>query len=108
MGIKERRTKILLALFLLSDVDFNHVPLNQNTEVAFDLSMNQKTKGTLSSLIKEGLIEKKEGIIHPIAGEEPVNEYKLTEKGFLELSLGFPFFRYLKTQWDGKWRILSY
>ena len=58
--------------------------------------MNQKTKGTISSLIKAGLIEKNEA------------QYRLTEKGFYELCLEFPYFRYLKDQWDGLWRIISY
>ena len=58
MGIKERRTKILLALFLLSDVDFKPVVLNETLEVAFDISLNQKTKGTISTLLKEGSIDK--------------------------------------------------
>jgi len=36
------------------------------------------------------------------------NQYRLTSKGFYELCLKFPLFRYLKDKWDGKWRIISY
>lgn len=98
MGIKERRTKILLALYLLSDVELAFVTLDERTQNIFDLSLNQKTRGTISGLIKEKIIEK---------GEEE-NQYRLTEKGFSELCLEFPFFRFLKEKWDGKWRIISY
>jgi phenylacetic acid degradation operon negative regulatory protein len=34
--------------------------------------------------------------------------YKLTEKGFYVLCLAFPFFRFIKDDWDGVWRIISY
>ena len=98
MGVKERRTKILLALFLLTDVQFNPVIFNEKTEKIFDLSLNQKTKGVLSSMIKNGLIEK----------TDLENQYKLIDKGFDELCFEFPFFRFLKLSWDGKWRIISY
>lgn len=98
MGIKERRTKILLALFLLSDVSFSYIAFDDKVQTIFDLSLNQKTRGTISGLLKEGCIEKK----------EDGSSYKLTEKGYLELSLLFPFCRFLNSQWDGKWRIISY
>lgn len=99
MGIKERRTKILLALFLFSDTNLSPVRIDERVQTIFDLSFNQKTKGTLSALLKEGSIER-------IEAEE--NTYKLTEKGFEELSLEFPFFRFLRTKWDQKWRVISY
>jgi len=119
MAIKERRTKILLALYLLSDVDFSYVSLDEKIQKIFDLSLNQKTRGTLSGLIKGGEIEKGN---KGHSGEEtksitPESEqdsgqarmtYKLTEKGFTELCLEFPFFRFLREKWDGKWRIISY
>jgi len=106
MGIKERRTKILLTLFLLSDVNFSFISLDERVQKVFDLSLNQKTRGTLSGLIKEGLIEKsKEGT--DLVNESPV-PYRLTEKGFSELCFQFPFFRFLKETWDGKWRVISY
>jgi len=98
MGVKERRTKILLALFLIAGVDFSSVTINEQIQLLFDLTLNQKTRGTLSALIKEGLIEKTEGD----------NAYRITKKGFDVLCLEFSFFRYLKDGWDGKWRIISY
>lgn len=98
MGIKERRTKILLSLFLLSDLDFKPLIFTENLQNVLDLSFNKKTKASLSSLLKEKMIEK----------GEVENEYKLTDAGFNELCLKFPFFRFLKTDWDGKWRIISY
>ncbi len=101
MGVKDRRTKILLSLFLLSDVNFSPVNFDEKLQKIFDLSLNQKTKGTISALIKENLIEKR--------AEEPSNhKYSLTENGFNVLCLEFPFFRFLKDKWDGKWRIISY
>jgi phenylacetic acid degradation operon negative regulatory protein len=104
MGIKERRTKILLTLFLLSDVDLTAVQIGETAQAAFDLSFNQKTKGTLSALLKEGLIEKNT----TEQTETAESVYKLTNAGFTRLSLEFPFLRFLKEKWDGKWRILSY
>lgn len=98
MGVKERRTKILLSLFLLSDVDFSSVNLDERVQQIFDFSLNQKTKSTLSSLVKDGFI--KEG--------SKENTYMLTDKGFEDLSFEFPSFRFLKQKWDMKWRIISY
>lgn len=116
MGIKERRTKILLALFLLSDVQFKEASLDTRFQNLFDLSINQKTKGTLASLIKEGSLVKIETSLTavPLQNQsDPVDEtdkkfYGLTDKGFHELCLQFPALRFLKDKWDGKWRILSY
>jgi phenylacetic acid degradation operon negative regulatory protein len=104
MVIKERRTKILISLFLLADINvagFSPVSFNDKLQKVFDLSLNQKTRGTLSALIKDQLIEK-------IGNEEKDNQYRLTPKGFTHLCLAFPFFRYLIEKWDGQWRILSY
>ncbi len=98
MGVKERRTKILLSLFLIAGVDFSSVLFDEKVQKTFDLVFNQKTRGTISGLLKEELITK---------GEKD-NQYKLTEKGFESLSLEFPFFRFLKSKWDGKWRVISY
>jgi len=118
MAVKERRTKILLSLFLIADVDFSSVNLDEKVQKVFDLTLNQKTRGTLSGLIKEGMIEKenvgndqrvvpnKEKVGH--RGPTLQNKYRLTEKGFSELSLEFPFFRFLKEKWDGRWRVISY
>ena len=97
MGIKERRTKILLGIFLLTDLKFDKVSFDERNQKIFDLSLNQKTKGTLSALIREDEIEKISD-----------NAYRLTEKGFHSLSLIFPSFRFMKDKWDGRWRVLSY
>lgn len=133
MGIKERRTKILLSLILLSDVNFDFVAFDDRLQKIFDLTFNQKTKGTLSALLKEGLIEKhqtsNQSSVVPTsleprgASSDKINTeklttenrklpsdnvYRLTEKGFYALCLKFPFFRFLRDKWDSKWRILSY
>ncbi|NTU46049.1 hypothetical protein HGA88_00285 [Candidatus Roizmanbacteria bacterium] len=96
MGIKERRTKILLSLFLIADVDFSSLEITPEIQHVFDYSLNQKTASTFASLSKEGSIMKTD------------SQYQLTEKGFDQLCLEFPFFRFLKHTWDGKWRVLSY
>ncbi len=96
MPIKERRTKILLLLFLVSDIDYKYTNIDEKLQKIFDLTFNQKTKGTLSSLLKDGLIEKLE------------QEYRLTDKGYYSLCLEFPYFRFFKQKWDGMWRIISY
>lgn len=99
MPIKERRTKILLLLFITSDVNFDYTELTLELQKIFDITINQKTKGTISALLKEGLMEK---------GEASSNAYRLTEKGYEALCLEFPYFRFLKREWDGLWRIISY
>ncbi len=101
MGIKERRTKILLSLFLLSDVDFKEVVIDERAQLIFDFSLNQKTKSSLTVLIKDQSIEKGKSV-------DEVPSYKLTEKGFHELCLYFPSFRFLRDAWDKKLRIISY
>lgn len=122
MGIKERRTKILLSFFLLSKVhsnaaletgvNFEYVPIDLKLQTIFDLTLNQKTRGTISGLIREQLIEKKpgeEGAKDGMSSDlSETNSYRLTEKGFYELCLEFPFFRFLQDKWDAKWRVLSY
>lgn len=110
MGIKVRRTKILLGLSLLPIELGSFIKLDYAFQTVFDLSLNQKTKGTISGMTKEGLIVKKsDEIINnstPLIAES--STYKLVEKGFYELCLVFPFFRFTKENWDGKWRVLSY
>jgi len=107
MPIKERRTKILLGIFLLSGVDasadslvFSKVEIGKTFEEVFDLVLNQKTKSTLASLVKENELE-----LNTEGGRE---EYTLTRKGFDALCLQFPYLRFLLNTWDKKWRILSY
>jgi phenylacetic acid degradation operon negative regulatory protein len=96
MGIKERRTKILTLIFLIADLTDKIVNIDEKIQKVFDITLNQKTRSTLNSLEREGLIEKSD------------LGYKLTELGLKELFLKFPFFRFLKEKWDGKWRVLSY
>lgn len=135
MAVKERRTKILLALFLLTDIKFDYVELNEKVQAVFDIYFNQKTRGTISGLLKEGKIEKAlpaeniktteivqelekpssdSSIAHAQSELDSAiqstdnSQYKLTDKGFHELCLNFPIFRFMKDTWDGKWRILSY
>src|SRR3989338_11054880 len=125
MAVKERRTKILFALFLLTDVKFDPVSLDEKIQTVFDIYFNQKTRGTLSGLINEGLIEKgpvtsAKPVSQPIENLEPPssdelppttqaevdsttessspeddNSYRLTLEGFHELCLDFPFFRFM-------------
>lgn len=137
MAVKERRTKILLALFLLTDIKFDYIVLDDKVQAVFDIYFNQKTRGTLSGLLKEGCIEKGENSATKITNDvlpalethttdpsiahtqseldsaiqsisHDTSTYKITEKGFHELCLDFPIFRFMKETWDGKWRILSY
>lgn len=117
MPIKERRLKILLLFFLLKDISFDYVKLTPENLELFDLVLNQKTKGTLSSMLKEGLLEKKEapegadstdGVEKNTDAQKQSSSYRLTDKGFYRLCLTFPTFRYLKDDWDGVWRIISY
>ncbi|MCL4374497.1 hypothetical protein M1523_01410 [Patescibacteria group bacterium] len=79
--------------------------------------MNQKTRGTLSGLLKEGMIAKADGQTAPLPPDAPAlmttsavdpSHYHLTESGFADLCFQFPFFRFLKDKWDGQWRIISY
>ncbi|KXK09273.1 MAG: hypothetical protein UZ22_OP11002001152 [Microgenomates bacterium OLB23] len=105
MPVKERRTKILLLLFLLKDTSFDYVSLKPEYLVLFDLVINQKTKGSLSAMLKEGLIEKRD---EENGSDDEGSQYRLTDKGFYRLCLDFPSFRYLKDEWDGIWRIISY
>src|SRR3989338_7274746 len=70
----------------------------------FDLTLNQKTKGTLTAMLKDELLEKGEAS----QNEDELPQYKLTEKGFYEICLEFPSFRLLWDEWDGMWRIISY
>lgn len=123
--VKDTRTKILLSLFLLADTSFSSVNLDERIQKVFDLSFNQKTRGTIAGLIKEGLIEKsdiQDSILnqqekHPTSTIQQTpseeqnkteNKYRLIDKGFYALCLEFPFFRFLKDSWDGKWRVISY
>jgi len=100
MGIKDRRTKILMTLLLLSDQSFKEVVFTPTVCDVFDLTMNRKTLSTLSQLTKDELL-------YHIPDSDP-GTYKLTAKGFYDIVLTFPVFRFTQEKWDGKWRILSY
>ncbi len=102
MPVKERRIKLLLLFFLTKDVSFDYVTLTPDILEIFDLTLNQKTKGSLSSMLKEGLIEKNED------AETKNSQYRLTDKGYYSLALIFPAIRFFRDEWDGVWRIISY
>jgi len=74
MAIKERRTKILLLLYLLSLGEFSPVIVDERVQKIFDLTFNQKTKGTISGMMKEGLIEKYSSVIASEAKQSQLKE----------------------------------
>lgn len=98
MGVKERRTKLLLAFFLLSEIDRTHIPLDDRFYIIFDIPVNNKTRANIKRLITEGLIRT----------DDHAEGYELTNKGLEELALDFPYVRYINAPWDGVWRIVSY
>ena len=100
MGIKDRRTKILMTMLLMSDDSFRNVSLTANVCASFDLTLNRKTISTLSQLVKDEMIDK--------LPDSDNQTYKLTAKGFYDIVLTYPVFRFTQEKWDGKWRILSY
>lgn len=99
MGIKDRRTKILLTLVLLSNDTSKVIPFDESTCDIFDLTLNRKTLSTFDTLVTEGLLKKI---------DESTHSYELTEDGYTAISLTFPTFRFLRSKWDGIFRILSY
>lgn len=101
MGVRDNQTKILLGIFLLGSEKFEPVKLDETFCSLTDLTINERTKGFLSSLVKESYLEKVEN-----NNEKP--SYKLSDNGFYFLCIKFPFVRFLKDEWDGKWRIISY
>jgi len=148
MGIKDRRTKILLALQILPSVQaddkkFPSLIFDEKIQKLLNLSMNQKTKSMLAGMVKEGVIEKTsqqsavgnnqsvethhDASAQSAVGSQQLSQlnqsnadstdstdstdltsYRLTNVGFSQLCFQFPFFRFLKEEWDGKWRIISY
>lgn len=102
MGIKDIRTKLLLALLFMSSHEYKAVIFNNDICSIFDLTLNKKTSSTLADLVNNGLIHSKSNDTNTLTS------YMLTDKGFDEIALNFPFFRFINTEWDGKWRILSY
>lgn len=88
----------MLILFLIPDTLHAHIVIDTNILDIFNMSFNYKTKGTLSGMIKNNLISK----------SDHQHSYILTEKGYDELCLEFPFFRFVQFEWDGLWRVISY
>jgi len=84
----------------MSDDNFKAVVLNKQICDIFDLSLNAKTLSTLKRLVTEEVLEE----LHE--GENKA--YKLTAKGFYDIVLNYPVFRFTQEKWDDKWRILSY
>lgn len=108
MGIKERKTKLFVALVLLGDLSHSPVTFNEDIQRLFDISLNPKTKATFRSLEKKGLVSQVTTETSEEKSKAKEVTYRLTEDGYEALCLEFPYFRFLKNTWDGKWRILSY
>lgn len=133
--IKETRTKILLLLFLIPNNENDFISFSSQLQKIFDFSLSQKTKKIINNLIKDGLIEEAKNQEEKKFTENEINKieinpnssfsshslnqtpdqnqsfnqsYRLTKKGFQALCLEFPFFRFLKEEWDGLWRVISY
>lgn len=100
MGLKDRRTKILLALILLYQKD-QFVLFSPSILALFDLSLNKNTFRTFRELIQEDLVV-------PEADTQENLAFRLTSQGFEAVYLLFPYFRFLYDKWDGQFRILSY
>jgi len=100
MGIKDRRTKILLTDLLLPADNRSFLHLSSDICIVFDIVWNRKTILTVESLLSEGLLEQDPSSATP--------SYRLTETGHSIGFLSFPSFRYSVEKWDGLFRILSY
>lgn len=96
-AIKERRTRILLTLYLLQK-DKPHLISNAKIKTIFSLPMDSpRSRGTIRQMLVDEVIAKhSEGL------------YQITEKGLAELSLYFPFVRFTTFDWDGLYRIITY
>lgn len=101
MGIKDRRTQILLTLQLIDPTGSKFVDMNSNLSSSFGLEFNKKTSSALYQLELDGLVTKLENIPGTFS-------FSITGLGFDELCLRFPFFRFSKQEWDSNYRILSY
>lgn len=100
MGIKDRRTKIIFALIILSNNEYRTIKFTDEVLDIFELTLNKSTLKTFKDLQEEQIIE------GDIIDDVPV--YKLTEIGFVEVTLIFPAFRFQREKWDGLFRVLSY
>ena len=101
MKIKDRRTQILLFLKLNEINDENEVEFSSLTLNPFNLDLNKKTHGAIYQLEIDRCITKR-------VDQDNKTHCKLTDEGFAELCLRFPFFRFIKHEWDSTFRILSY
>lgn len=96
-SIKERRTRILLTLYLL-DKDKPHLIYETKIKQIFSLpSDSPRSRGTVRQMLTDGVIVKFED-----------GAYQITEKGLVELSLSFPYVRFTLFPWDGLYRIITY
>lgn len=89
----------MLLLFLTGEETHPYILLDSHILPIFSLTYNHKTKGTVSGMLKNELIAR---------SAHHHNGYRLTERGYDELCLEFPFFRFVKQEWDGLWRVISY
>lgn len=96
-SVKERRTRILLMLFLL-DREQPHDIFHSSIKRVFSVSSDTpRTRGTLRQMLTDGVIRK-----------EKEGTYQITQRGAAELALSFPFVRFMLYDWDKKYRIISY
>lgn len=96
-NVKERRTRILLTLFLLGKEKAHHI-FDTRIQHIFSLPADSpRSRGTLRQMLQDEIINKEE-----------TGFYKINEQGLYELALSFPFVRFNASDWDGKFRILSY
>ncbi|MFA6005809.1 MAG: PaaX family transcriptional regulator C-terminal domain-containing protein [Patescibacteria group bacterium] len=96
-AIKERRKRILLTLFLLGR-DSGHNIFSSEVKHVFSLPADSpRSRGTIRLMLTDKVITK-----------EDTGVFRITEDGVKELSLAFPFVRFLVFPWDQKMRIVSY
>lgn len=100
MGIKDRRTQILLTLKLLGSNDKTPISLSPFVCEAFGLDVNRKTTSALYQLVLDNCVGKIQ--------QDSSELYFLTSQGDYEIYLRFPFFRFIDNEWDQVFRILSY
>lgn len=95
--VKERRTRILLTLYLL-DKDKPHLIYDYKIQQVFSLPAGSpRSRGTVRQMLADGVIVKFED-----------GAYQITESGLSELSLSFPYVRFTLFPWDGLYRIITY
>ena len=100
MGIKDRRTQILLTLKLLGSNDKKPISISPPISEAFDVELNRKTTSALYQLVLDNCVGK--------INQNESELYFLTAQGDYEIYLRFPFFRFIDNEWDCVFRILSY